>query len=416
MDNKEKMFNFLPNKDFNTIIIDLLFPIGSKKENMMKSAMLTHMLQYMNNIYPTEEEFIKAKKLNYILKINVNVNYVGNNGFLIFTMTIPDEFSLGEDLLLEQIDFLKDVVYNPKVIDGCFDRFEFEREKKNILLNINNINASVDTYHNYKLLKLVDDEGIISCHLNDYADEIKELSSKDLYSYYKEKVSNMNPLIYVMGNVDEIKIRNLLLKDFYDNSKNDAFFVKDVDCFLDTKEDVRYVNDESNFKESVLSLVYKVKDMSVIDKNYLDLIASFLRHSAVNLLKKKLRDEMDLIYYSIVISNKDFGLLRITVYINKNNKDVAYQKILEIMEEIKDRDLIENSLKKLISACEVSLIKNLDNKYSIFNDFIDSDLGLNTTLEERYELLKSVKADDVINFINRLSLDTVYFTEEENHE
>ena len=62
MDNKEKMFNFLPNKDFNTIIIDLLFPIGSKKENMMKSAMLTHMLQYMNNIYPTEEEFIKAKK------------------------------------------------------------------------------------------------------------------------------------------------------------------------------------------------------------------------------------------------------------------------------------------------------------------------------------------------------------------
>lgn len=416
MDNKEKMFNFLPNKDFNTIIIDLLFPIGSKKENMMKSAMLTHMLQYMNNIYPTEEEFIKAKKLNYILKINVNVNYVGNNGFLIFTMTIPDEFSLGEDLLLEQIDFLKDVVYNPKVIDGCFDRFEFEREKKNILLNINNINASVDTYHNYKLLKLVDDEGIISCHLNDYADEIKELSSKDLYSYYKEKVSNMNPLIYVMGNVDEIKIRNLLLKDFYDNSKNDAFFVKDVDCFLDTKEDVRYVNDETNFKESVLSLVYKVKDMSVIDKNYLDLIASFLRHSAVNLLKKKLRDEMDLIYYSIVISNKDFGLLRITVYINKNNKDVAYQKILEIMEEIKDRDLIENSLKKLISACEVSLIKNLDNKYSIFNDFIDSDLGLNTTLEERYELLKSVKADDVINFINRLSLDTVYFTEEENHE
>lgn len=416
MDNKEKMFNFLPNKDFNTIIIDLLFPIGSKKENMMKSAMLTHMLQYMNNIYPTEEEFIKAKKLNYILKINVNVNYVGNNGFLIFTMTIPDEFSLGEDLLLEQIDFLKDVVYNPKVIDGCFDRFEFEREKKNILLNINNINASVDTYHNYKLLKLVDDEGIISCHLNDYADEIKELSSKDLYSYYKEKVSNMNPLIYVMGNVDEIKIRNLLLKDFYDNSKNDAFFVKDVDCFLDTKEDVRYVNDETNFKESVLSLVYKVKDMSVIDKNYLDLIASFLRHSAVNLLKKKLRDEMDLIYYSIVISNKDFGLLRITVYINKNNKDVAYQKILEIMEEIKDRDLIENSLNKLISACEVSLIKNLDNKYSIFNDFIDSDLGLNTTLEERYELLKSVKADDVINFINRLSLDTVYFTEEENHE
>ena len=414
MDNKEKMFNFLPNKDFNTIIIDLLFPIGSKKENMMKSAMLTHMLQYMNNIYPTEEEFIKAKKLNYILKINVNVNYVGNNGFLIFTMTIPDEFSLGEDLLLEQIDFLKDVVYNPKVIDGCFDRFEFEREKKNILLNINNINASVDTYHNYKLLKLVD--GIISCHLNDYADEIKELSSKDLYSYYKEKVSNMNPLIYVMGNVDEIKIRNLLLKDFYDNSKNDAFFVKDVDCFLDTKEDVRYVYDETNFKESVLSLVYKVKDMSVIDKNYLDLIASFLRHSAVNLLKKKLRDEMDLIYYSIVISNKDFGLLRITVYINKNNKDVAYQKILEIMEEIKDRDLIENSLNKLISACEVSLIKNLDNKYSIFNDFIDSDLGLNTTLEERYELLKSVKADDVINFINRLSLDTVYFTEEENHE
>ena len=416
MDNKEKMVKVLLNKDFSTVMIDLLFPIGSRKENMMKSAMLTHMLQYMNNIYSTEEEFIEAKKLNYILNISVSVNFVGNNGFLVFTMTIPDTFSLGEDLLIEQINFFNEVVYNPKVIDGSFDRFEFEREKKNILLNINNSNSDVDNFYNRKLLKLVDDKGIISCHLNDYVEEIEKLSSEDLYSYYKEKVSNTNPLIYVMGNVDEIKIKEVLLNKFYDDSKNNASFIKDIDCFLDVKEDVNYLNEESNFKESVLSLVYKVKDMSVDDKDYIDLVASLLRHSAVGLLKKKLRDEMDLIYYSSVISYKDFGILRITVYINKSNKEIAYEKILEIMNDIKDIDLINKSLKKLLSACEVSLIKKLDNKYTIFNDFIDSDLGLNTTLEDRYELLKSVKADDVISFVNRLCLDTVYFLEEENHE
>ena len=87
------------------------------------------------------------------------------------------------------------------------------------------------------------------------------------------------------------------------------------------------------------------------------------------------------------------------------------------MTSLKDENVITPLLEKIKERRRINLIKNLDNKYSIMNDYIFKKLKIDYTSKESYELLKEKTAKDIIEFIDRLSLDTVYFLKEkETHE
>ena len=86
------------------------------------------------------------------------------------------------------------------------------------------------------------------------------------------------------------------------------------------------------------------------------------------------------------------------------------------MEILKDEQQISPLLEKIKERKRVDLLRNLDNKYAIINDTINKELNITYTQEKRYELLKEKPANDIKNFMERLSLDTIYFLKEKEHE
>ena len=120
--------------------------------------------------------------------------------------------------------------------------------------------------------------------------------------------------------------------------------------------------------------------------------------------------------YCEVIPYPRYGLLKIIIYINPKNKELAQEKVLETMEILKDEQQISPLLEKIKERKRVDLLRNLDNKYAIINDAINKELNITYTQEKRYELLKEKTANDIKNFMERLSLDTIYFLKEKGHE
>lgn len=409
---------FIKNENFQTILINIIFPYQEKEEELAKQALLPAMLVYMTEKYPTEELFQKKLKENYILSYSARQITIGTTAAFNFHLEIPDKKTLKKDVIEKQVELFSEAIFHPKIENEGFDNFELKREKENLKLKIRNSEKSFKAYLNNQTAKLVDNEGIFSRNLKDHLSQIDEITPQNLYDYWKEKINNNTPIIFIMGNIKEKEITPIIEKYFIKYDKEYQTLETDYIHYLTPyRTTPQKITEEKEFRDSAISLIYKVKDMKQEDNILLSLVHSLLTSLSSRLLNKKLRDEYNLIYSSEVTFFPNYGLLKITAYINPKNKDIVEEKIKEVLNSLKDENKITPLLEKIKERRRTNLIRSLDNKYSIMNDNIFKTLKIDYTSEESYNLLKEKTAKDVAKFIDRLLLDTTYFLKEsDKHE
>lgn len=404
---------FIKNENFQTILINIIFPYQEKEEELAKQALLPAMLVYMTEKYPTEELFQKKLKENYILSYSARQITIGTTAAFNFHLEIPDKKTLKKDVIEKQVELFSEAIFHPKIENEGFDNFELKREKENLKLKIRNSEKSFKAYLNNQTAKLVDNEGIFSRNLKDHLSQIDEITPQNLYDYWKEKINNNTPIIFIMGNIKEKEITPIIEKYFIKYDKEYQTLETDYIHYLTPyRTTPQKITEEKEFRDSAISLIYKVKDMKQEDNILLSLVHSLLTSLSSRLLNKKLRDEYNLIYSSEVTFFPNYGLLKITAYINPKNKDLVEEKIKDVLNSLKDENKITPLLEKIKERRRINLIRSLDNKYSIMNDNIFKTLKIDYTSEESYNLLKEKTAKDVAEFIDRLSLDTTYFLKE----
>lgn len=409
---------FIKNENFQTILINIIFPYQEKEEELAKQALLPAMLVYITEKYPTEELFQKKLKENYILSYSARQITIGTTAAFNFHLEIPDKKTLKKDVIEKQVELFSEAIFHPKIENEGFDNFELKREKENLKLKIRNSEKSFKAYLSNQTAKLVDNEGIFSRNLKDHLSQIDEITPQNLYDYWKEKIKNNTPIIFIMGNIEEKEITPIIEKYFIKYDKEYQTLETDYIHYLTPyRTTPQKITEEKEFRDSAISLIYKVKDMKQEDNILLSLVHSLLTSLSSRLLNKKLRDEYNLIYSSEVTFFPNYGLLKITAYINPKNKDLVEEKIKEVLNSLKDENKITPLLEKIKERRRINLIRSLDNKYSIMNDNIFKTLKIDYTSEESYNLLKEKTAKDVAEFIDRLSLDTTYFLKEsDKHE
>lgn len=405
----------LKNNDFRTIQIQVMFPIKIRKEDLAFNNLLPNMLQFMNKKYPSEEEFVLAKKELYVLGTHCGYFVIGLNGYFGFNLIIPDTDSLKEDLLEEQFSLFSEMIYNPLVKNYCFSSFELEKEKKNLLIGIDNALKNIGPYQNIRLREIVDEDGFLSLDLSRNTYLIEEVTTSNLYDYYRKNIIDNSPVIFVMGNVDENRINELCDKYLYKNFK-DKVFDSELYYFMKLRDNILEVVDESSFNNSCLSIVYKLKDATKDDYIYLNFIRDLLTSLSSRILSKILRDDLEIVYSVQVIPYTHYGLLEVKAFINKDNMEITKEKIIDVINSLKNPDIIRDGVSNLIERRRIDVIKKKDNKGLIFEDFIDSTLGISNTLEDYYEKYKNISCEDISEFVNRLVLDTIYFLKEKEHE
>lgn len=404
------------NTDFQTILIQVMFPFKKGCNDLAHICLLPELLNYMNNKYKTESEFTLGRKKLMILDTSASRSFLGENGYFSFTMTVPDTYALGSDLLDKQFDFFKEFIYNPRIENDEFLKFELDKKIGNIKRGIDNCLKNMMPYQSYKIKNLIDDEGYLSESLINNQELLDKVTTKSLYEFYLENIKNNQPVIYVFGNVNEERINTLCDKYLYLDKFNTIEKEYNLDYFLKPRKEVQNIEEDSTFKDSAITYIYKVKDMKNEDIIYLRLLKDLLNSLSSRLLSKKLRDENDLIYSSKVVSYDHFGVFEITALINKDNVSIVKEKILEVVEDLKNEELIAPLLENIIDRKRLNLLKVLDDKYELFSDYVVSDLGLEYSLEDTYNEVKKIKAKDISNFVNRLVLDTIYFLKEAEYE
>ena len=217
----------------------------------------------------------------------------------------------------------------------------------------------------------------------------------------------------IYGNVDN-KIEEIVKK--YMKIENKEIIINKYNTnYLIPFKAKKDIEEKSKYNQSFLYVAYKIKNMKKSDQIYLKIIKDILSTSPNNLVFKELRNNLGLIYSSDVWYCKE-GLLVIESYIDNKSKDKVIKGIENILKKLKNKELLEEYINKRLEYMKFKLIRNKDSRVKKFNDFIAHKLKTRYTDEELMEKYKNIDLDKLLEFLNRLTMDTIYFLKGEFNE
>lgn len=392
---------------YSTIDFFFIFPALYKKEYMFYLLLLKQILLNSSFLYKNEKLYKRKLSDLMIIRQSLNNRILNNNLYLEFRLTVPNPKIVKNYDLDSSFSFFINTIYKPNVVGNKFNKKVFEREKnflkEDILMSLKNV-----YYESYqKFLNLVDDKGILKDNIYNNLDLIKNANEYELYDVYNELIINNKPIIMVYGDVDK-SIVSLIKK--YVNIKNEKVKLNiDYYNFLFPREKCKYVIENSKYNQSILYVAYKVKKMNNNDLIYLNLIKNILGIGAESLIFKTLRVDSGLVYSCSTWCDSITGLLVIETYINNNSNDIVLDKIKNLIDMLKNKEILRKEIYRVLESLKYSVIRKKDNKNKKLDDFIKYKFKFGFTIEKLIEKYSNLDLDLTIDFINRLVLDTVYF-------
>ena len=410
-----KKLVFEKHNNFNTIVINFYFPFTLKDKDIASLSILPSLLVKTNKNYPNENLFRRKLIDSLIIDMYCLFKRIGKERFLVFSLTIPDQKTIKEDILKESLKFFINTIYEPNIKNNQFDSKYFEIKKSDLELRIKNNLANVDFYNDYRLLQIVDPNGESTRIIENHQEQLKDLNPTTTYKFYKKIVLEKLPFIFVVGDVEKTKLESLFDELLFKNKPHNKIEKINYN-FTDylTKIKTNIIKEKGPYNQSCLSYVYKVKDVHFNDTPYLKIVNLLLSSTSSNLLMDSLRTEGKLVYYAGSYIYTHNGLLIIEARIGSKSYKEAKKRIEETFDKLKDQQIIKPLLTNVKKQLYLDLIRAQDNKYYFLNQLINCQtFKCSVNLNEEYEIIKNMTTKDITNFIKRLELDTIYYLEGE---
>lgn len=391
---------------FKTISVKICFKRKLEKEDIIKRNLLADILIMSNSKYKNKQELEKKCEELFGFNLSINNKKIGNHTVLNIDASFLNEKYTEIGMNKESIEFIKDILLYPDVIDNAFNKNAFELVKRAFKEDVMSITENATNLGIIKMRRYMDENSLFSMHPLFLIDELDKITSSNLYNYYLDMINNDEVDIYILGDIDENIIDNFSNLNIGSIFENRESYIVEHDTFRD-KENI--VVDESNFNQSKLSIIFKLKDLTDFERKYVLYVYSFiLGGTAGSILFKKLRLDNSLCYYVNSNYNYLYNVLEIMAGINSKTFDKSVSLIKEAMNDIKnnnyDEEEIDNAKMTYINA----LLDMIDSPFGIISSVLASDYYGADALEEKMEQIKKVTKQDLASLSNKIIIDTIY--------
>ena len=397
---------FVENKNFHTTLINFIYQFKCKNEEIAALNLLSRLLYITNKKYPEIDLFAREKMNRYIMNFGIINQSINDIYFLNISLLIPSQNVIKEDYLEDALKFALETIYE----NNLNNEILFEREKRLAIEMVLNNYKNIDFIAEKNMLDLIDDAGIINKFKYKDIEYLNNLTIENIVACFNKYIKNVKPKIFINGNIDKSKTELIITDYFEELNLKDYKVLKHYNYFYD-KEEFIDKNDVSKFYQSIVYMVYNVKDYNQDDFYKLYFINLLLNNSSSDLLLKGLRKENNLVYScgsSIMMRN---GLLFIKATTNKNNIKLTKVIIDSIINEIRNGYIDNNTTSDIIHRLSLNIEREKDSFYvdssNIINDYFKTDLSSEKVLN----ILKSIAIDELIEFANKLELKCIYTLE-----
>lgn len=197
---------------FKTNLIAAFILVDLKTEDITKNALIPSVLRRGTENLKTMKEISNKMDDMYGAVFDASSDKIGDKQALqLYISTIDDEYALNnEKLLLESIDFINDLIFNPKLVDGKFDEEYVEGEKKQLCELIKSKINDKGSYAMYRCIEEMFEGEAYGVYKYGREEDLDKITSENLYAQYKNILQNGEMHFYIVGKYNEEEILNYI--------------------------------------------------------------------------------------------------------------------------------------------------------------------------------------------------------------
>ncbi len=401
---------------FKTVSVRVNFKRQCKKEEITKRNLLSALLLESSKKYNTRRELeIETEEL-YNLKLSSNNTISGNYSIMNYDVTFLNEKYTEKGLFEKSIKFLFELIFNPNVTNKEFNNETFELCKNILKDQIDTIKESPSYYANIRMCEEMDEDSPLSYRSIGYLNDLEKITPKNLYNYYSSVLEKDLIDIFVIGEVDNDKVRKIITKLFDINaikkpSKSHILIHKDF------RKKAKVVKEKLDVEQSRLVIGFKLNNLTDFERKYvMGMYSYILGGGPDSKLFKEVREKNSLCYSISSSYNGVLSALKITAGINSYNFDKAVKIIKEQIKSITLGKFDERDIKSACMTYLNTFKEIMDNPNSLLSSYVSMEYLNLDTFEKRQEEVKKVTKEMIINVSKKIVLDTIYLLEGSNDQ
>ncbi len=393
---------------FKSVAGKLYFKSPITKEKMTYRAVLRSILLESCKKYNTPEKlYIKALE-NYDAYYSASSSRYGNYHINSFSFSSLIDKYTEEGNLDEVVDTFCEIIFNPLVENGAFDKETFDLIVSTNKANLEKIKESSDVYAERMTYKNLNQNKPYT-----FMSEIKYLDEMTPESLYKDYLSMLEESEIELILAGNIELDNPIIEKITSKIKNNKTFNKQLMITNDDeKDELIKIKDKASGTQNILNIIMYLKNVSDYELNYVaPIYRIILGGGSFSRLFKIIREENSLAYYSFARYEKDDSLMAVMMGIEKENYDKTFKLTCEVIDSMKKVD--EKELKEAKQALISSLLESQDSITNVIGRYYNAKLFNLPDIDLFIGKINDVKLEEIECFAKKLKPNLSYFLEGE---
>lgn len=392
---------------FKTISYNINIRFEDEKDTERYMGMLSRLL------IQTSSHFDSLRDINvfcasiYDPSYNIRILSSGSQDILTLSASFANEKYTEIGMNEANFKFLTSFIFEPKIIDNGFDREVFEIQKEKLLEYYRTMKDRPQDYASGRLSEEMKTRKYDVMKLNEFIQSIESLTAEELYDFYKKIMKEGTLDIFVCGDVNPTKIKNIFSKliKFKGSKKKINHLIKQ-DSY-NKKEKI--IIEPSLNTQSNLVIGCKLMDLTDFERKYVFVLYSWILGGGMNsLLTQTVRERNSLCYYIYVTRQNLFETMKIYAGINGSDFEKTYDLVKKEMKNMEEGNFPLELFEGVKEIYYNSLIKIEDTQSEVTGNYTSELFIHNDRIDVRKKQMEKVTKEDVMNLAKKVHIDTVY--------
>lgn len=400
--------HMIKTKKFKTVSVKVIFSSMVQKEKITEKNFLVDLLTHSTKENPTQKDMSIALQDLYAMNIFSGCYRIGKLYNAEISASFLNEKYTEEGLFEESIKQLSKVIFEPNVEDNKFNIDSFNIIKKLINNQIESVKENTRKLSLIRMLEKMGKNEIFSYHSFGYLNDLEKITPESIYQTYKELLKTSKIDIFVLGDIDFQKTKDIISKNFKFNTlkmKKDDFIIYHEKYRNTPKK----VVEEEKITQSKLSIGCKIGTMDDFERNYvLPLYSVILGGGSDSKLFKEVREKNSLCYYISASANKLDSTLFITSGISYPNFEKTVSLTKKAIKDMRKGKFTEEDIEKAKTQYITMLEELKENPFQIISSYYSMEMLNYEDIEKRKEMIMSVNYEQIKHLAGKIYVDTVY--------
>lgn len=414
--NKNVNLHVIPTNKYKTVRVLVRFTAPLSSEMNSKRSLLASLMETNSLNFP--DQVALSKKLSDLFgaSFGIGVSRNGNDHYFTVGMNIINDNLVpsGTSVLESAVDFLKEIIFSPNIMNDSFEPETFKREQENLMEYIDSIFDDKQTYASLSLQNLFFSRSS-SQKTPSFGtiEHIKQETPQSMANYYQQMIREDKVDILVIGDVAE----GYVARCFQDFGFSDRSYEARPLMYQQPLQNViQQKMEQLPVIQSKLNLAYHC-DIYYYDDLYFPLMVfnglfGGFPHSKLFL---NVREKHSLAYYASSSLEPFRGLLTVQTGIDGNNREKVLRLINEQLKELALGKVSKEDLEQTKVMLINQYLLSLDNQRAILEQTFLKIKHPNADIsqEEWRERIQAVSIEDIQAVAKHVKLQAVYFMEGE---